>query len=201
MNAAFYPLDDFPPLARLADHCALIQREVAALQAPLLDIDRTDKPHQQVHAELDEHLRQGGSYGWLKGWGAAGGNRDWTQYPLLFQDTPLAPALAALPQTLALLQTLDGIKVASLARLAPHSFLSTHRHPEIRAEGLLQMHLTLSAASEANYAYLNVAGQFHQHQAGSAVIFDGSQDHFVVNASQAPRTILYLEFNKARAGR
>lgn len=201
MNAAFYALDDFPPLARLTTHCALIQHEVAALQAPLLDIDRTDKPHRQVHAELDQHLRQGGSYGWLKGWGAAGGNRDWTQYPLLFQDSPLAPALAALPQTLAQLQTLRGIKVASLARLAPHSFLSTHRHPEIRDEGLLQMHLTLSAASEGNYAYLNVAGQFHQHRPGSAVIFDGSLDHFVVNASEAPRIILYLEFNREQASR
>ncbi|UWF47442.1 aspartyl/asparaginyl beta-hydroxylase domain-containing protein [Pseudomonas sp. N3-W] len=198
MRPAFYPLDDFPALAGLVAHCSLMQQELLDLNAPLLDIDRTDKPHQQVHSEVTEHLQQGGDYGWLKGWGNAGGNRDWVQYPLVFQDRPIAPALAVLPATLALLGAVSGLKVAALARLAPHAWLSTHRHPEVRDEGLLQMHLTLSAASERNYAYLNVAGQFHQHQSGAAVIFDGSLDHFVVNASDEPRTILYLEFEQAR---
>ncbi|MGE7955656.1 aspartyl/asparaginyl beta-hydroxylase domain-containing protein [Pseudomonas sp. NPDC089530] len=198
MRPAFYPLDTFPALAELARHWPLMQQELLALQAPLLDIDRTDKPHQAVHAEVSAHLRQGGSYGWLKGWGEAGGNRDWVQYPLLFQDRPLAPALAALPRTLALLGAIPGLKVAALARLEPHAWLSTHRHPEVHDEGLLQMHLTLSAASERNYAYLNVAGEFHQHRSGTATIFDGSLDHFVVNASDEARTILYLEFERVR---
>ncbi|QXI31257.1 aspartyl/asparaginyl beta-hydroxylase domain-containing protein [Pseudomonas vanderleydeniana] len=198
MQPAFYPLSDFPALAHLASQCPLIQQELLALRAPLLDIDRTDKPHQAVHGELTAHLQQGGAYGWLKGWGEAGGNRDWVQYPLVFQDCPIAPAQAALPRTLALLQAIPGLKVAALARLEPHAWLSTHRHPEVHEEGLLQMHLTLSAASERNYAYLNVAGEFHRHDSGAAVVFDGSLDHFVVNASDEPRTILYLEFARAR---
>ncbi|MGE8187535.1 aspartyl/asparaginyl beta-hydroxylase domain-containing protein [Pseudomonas sp. NPDC086278] len=198
MRPAFYALDTFPALANLAANWQLMQQELLDLQAPLLDIDRTDKDHQQVHGEVIAHLNQGGHYGWLKGWGDAGGNRDWVQYPLMFRDQPIAPALAALPKTLALLSAVSGVKVAALARLEPHSWLSTHRHPEVLDEGLLQMHLTLGAASDRNYAYLNVAGEFHQHHCGAAVIFDGSQDHFVVNASDAPRTILYLEFEQAR---
>ncbi|MFJ3006539.1 aspartyl/asparaginyl beta-hydroxylase domain-containing protein [Pseudomonas fluorescens] len=198
MRPAFYPLDDFPPLAELAAQWPLMQHEVLTLQAPVLDIDRTDKAHEQIHHEVTTHLQQGGHYGWLKGWGEAGGNRDWVQYPLLFRDQVLPPARAALPRTVALLETLAGLKVAALARLEPHAWLSTHRHPEVCEEGLLQMHLTLGAAAERNYAYLNVAGEFYQHRCGTAVIFDGSQDHFVVNASDAPRTILYLEFEQAR---
>ncbi|WKW30330.1 hypothetical protein KIH13_15155 [Pseudomonas viridiflava] len=69
MTTAFYSLDDFPALAHLVANCSVIQQEVAAMDAPLLDIDRTDKSHQQVHTEISEHLQQGGDYGWLKGWG------------------------------------------------------------------------------------------------------------------------------------
>ncbi|MFJ2462524.1 aspartyl/asparaginyl beta-hydroxylase domain-containing protein [Pseudomonas sp. NPDC087615] len=201
MRPAFYPLNEFPRLAELAAQWPLMHQELLALQAPVLDIDRTDKPHEQIHHEVTAHLQQGGRYGWLKGWGEAGGNRDWVQYPLVFRDQALAPARAALPQTLALLDAVRGLKVAALARLAPHAWLSTHRHPEVGEEGLLQMHLTLEAACERNYAYLNVAGEFHQHHCGAAAIFDGSQDHFVVNASDAPRSILYLEFQQARLHR
>ncbi|WP_085640761.1 MULTISPECIES: aspartyl/asparaginyl beta-hydroxylase domain-containing protein [unclassified Pseudomonas] len=201
MDPAFYPLDTFPALAALADRWTVMRQELLALHAPLLDIDRTDKPHQEVHDEVSAHLRQGGAYGWLKGWGESGGNRDWLQYPLLFRDEPIAPALAALPQTLAMLGEVGGLKVAALARLASQAFLPRHRHPEIRAEGLLQMHLTLDAAHERNDAYLNVAGEFHRHRCGAAAVFDGSLDHFVVNASEAPRTLLYLEFDRARLAR
>ncbi|OEC35425.1 beta-hydroxylase [Pseudomonas cuatrocienegasensis] len=196
MTTAFYPLEDFPALANLVANCSVMQQELAALDAPVLDIDRTNKPHQHVHAELTEHLQQGGDYGWLKGWGAEGGNHDWTQYALLFRDTPLGPAQLTMPRTLALLQPLKGLKVVALARLAPHSFLSVHRHPELTAEGLLQMHITLSAASEANYAYLNVAGEFYQQKPGTGAIFDGSLDHFAVNATAVARTIIYMEFEK-----
>lgn len=198
MRPVFYPIEDFPMLAELASHWSSMQEETLRLQAPLLDINRTEKPHEQVVAEVQQHLLQGGEYGWLKGWGQDGGNREWVQYPLVFQDQPMPQAATALPRTLALLGQVQGLKVAALARLEPHTWLSSHRHPEVLEEGLLQMHITLSAAPERNYAYLNVAGQFHQHNSGTAVIFDGSQDHFVINASDAARVILYLEFYPAR---
>ncbi|EJL95499.1 aspartyl/asparaginyl beta-hydroxylase-like dioxygenase [Pseudomonas sp. GM102] len=198
MRPSFYPLDSFKPLLELKNNWQIIRDELSRLQAPLLDIDRTDKSHAQVFTELNQHMLQGGDYGWLKGWGQAGGNRDWVQFALQVQNQPIEAARAFFPETLKLLDALDGLKVCSLARLAAHSFLSCHRHPEVFTEGLLQMHITLSAADERNYAYLNVNGEFHQHRMGEAVIFDGSLDHFVVNASEVERTILYLEFDKAR---
>ncbi|MCV4269345.1 aspartyl/asparaginyl beta-hydroxylase domain-containing protein [Pseudomonas capsici] len=198
MTTAFYALEDFPQLANLVAHCSVIQEELATLDAPLLEIDRTNKQHQQVHEELTEHLQQGGDYGWLKGWGAEGGNRDWTQYALLFRDTPIGPAQATMPRTLELFKPLKGIKVVALARMAPHSFLSLHRHPELTNEGLLQMHITLSAANEANYSYLNVAGEFYHQKPGTGAIFDGSLDHFAVNATPVQRTIIYMEFEKEK---
>jgi beta-hydroxylase len=92
------------------------------------------------------------------------------------------------------LSDVPGVKVAAFVRLAPDGFLGAHRHPELREEGLLQMHLTLEAADEANYAYLNVEGEFRQHVPGEGFVFDGSLDHFALNASPEDRVILYLEF-------
>jgi Aspartyl/Asparaginyl beta-hydroxylase len=78
--------------------------------------------------------------------------------------------------------------------MAPQTFLPLHNHPELREKGLLQMHLTLDAAASCNYAYINVDGHFRQHRPGDAFVFDGSCDHFALNASTQMRTILYLEF-------
>ncbi|GLZ23056.1 aspartyl/asparaginyl beta-hydroxylase domain-containing protein [Burkholderia plantarii] len=62
----------------------------------------------------------------------------------------------------------------------------------------MQMHITLDAASERGFAYLNVAGHFNQNRVGNAIVFDGSLDHFALNASPQPRTIFYLEFERAK---
>ena len=58
------------------------------------------------------------------------------------------------------------------------------------------MHLPLETAPEANYAYLNVNGQFRQHVLGQPIVFDGSLDHFALNASHCDRTVLYVEFER-----
>jgi hypothetical protein len=58
------------------------------------------------------------------------------------------------------------------------------------------MHVALSEISSRNYAYFNVAGEFRQYTSRNAFVFDGSNDHFAVNASSEERVILYLEFSK-----
>jgi len=192
----FHPLDAFPKLQVLGRHWTSIREEFLALHAPVLGIDRVDKTHEEVFAELGRHLRAGGEYGWLLGWPD---NPNWIQYALVLDDEPLPFLREAFPRTLALLGELSGIKVCGFSQLKPHGFLSTHRHPELAEQNLLQCHLTLDAPTQGNYCYLNVAGEFRQHTNGTMFVFDGSLDHFAVNASAAPRTILYLEFDRARA--
>jgi beta-hydroxylase len=83
-------------------------------------------------------------------------------------------------------------------RFTGASSLNTHRHPELYEQDLLQFHVTLDAATERNFAYLNVAGIFNQNMTGNAIVFDGSLDHFALNASPADRTILYMEFERSK---
>lgn len=193
----FHPVESFPHIAALGANWPTIRDEFLALRAPLLDIDRVDKTHAEVFAEIGRHVEGGGEFGWLQGWRE---NPHWVQYALLLNDEPLPFVVDLFPNTLALLRRFSGIKVAGFSQLKPHGFLSTHRHPELAEEGLLQCHVTIDAPDERNYCYLNVGGEFRQHANGGTLVFDGSLDHFAVNASDASRTILYLEFDPVKAG-
>ena len=192
---AFYDLEDFPDLQALAQAWPEMRQDLDALHAPLMDVDRVNKPHAAVVDEVARRVAAGETFGWVKGWGKAGGEPDWTQYGLVLGDQPIPYAVA--PRTLALLAGLRGIKVAAFVRLAPGTLLPVHTHPEVASEGLLQAHITLKALAPTASCLLNVAGDIRQHATGGVLVFDGSLPHWALNASEDERVILYLEFNRA----
>lgn len=195
MRPAFYEASRFPHLQRLADHWEVIREEFLALDAPTLTINRVGKSITEIVDEVAEHMKAGGEYGWLWGWGDGMDTMpEWTQYGLVAYDQAIPFARDAMPGTLDLLGQIPGIKLCALLRMEPNVFLGTHSHTGTWEEGLLHMQLTIDAPLTQNYAYLNVNGNFNQSTNGNLVIFDGSQDHFAVNASRAYRTVLYLEF-------
>lgn len=193
---AFFPLEDYPKLKKLADAWQEIRQDLLSLNAPELDIDRSEKSHAQVIAEINSHMENGGRLGWLYGWGMNGKNPDWLQYPVMVNDVKFPHLAGTMQNTVELLRDVNGIRICALSKMKPHSFLSTHRHPELAELGILQLHITLDAPAEHSYCYLNVDGEFRQHVNGAAFIFDGSLDHFAVNASGADRTVLYIEFDR-----
>ena len=193
---AFYPLDLFPKLKLLAQSWPTMQRELSELHAPTMNINRGHRQHEEVANDILNQVISGQEYGWVLGWGENEGNKNWTQYGLILENEPVPFALEKMPQTCLLLNNIEGIHVAALARLAPDTFLPAHTHPELLTNNLLQMHITLQSAEHNNFAYLNVAGTFVQQIEGTAYIFDGSLKHFAINASDQDRVILYLEFYK-----
>jgi Aspartyl/Asparaginyl beta-hydroxylase len=195
MRTAFHDLKEFPALLDVARAWRKMRQDLEALAAPLMDIERVGKSHERVGAEVAMRVEAGEPFGWVRGWGRVGGNPDWTQYGLVLGDR--ANRYASAPHTLPLLAPLRGIKVAAFVRLAPGTLLPLHTHPEVAAEGLLQMHVTLKAPTPSASCLLNVAGEVRQHVTGSALVFDGSLPHWAVNASTEDRVILYLEFHRA----
>lgn len=192
----FYKLNEFKSLEILQNNWKTIRDEYLQLTASVMNVDRANLSHQETLEKIKEQVNLGVPYGWVKGWGVNGGNHDWIQYGLMAFDEPIPCLGGAMSQTLDFLKSIGGIKVAAFCTLKASSFLPCHRHPELKIEGLLQFHLPIVTAEDGNYAYLNVAGEFVKHECGVPIIFDGSHDHFVVNASYQDRTILYLEFYK-----
>lgn len=200
MRPSFYELSRFPKLQHLADHWEVIREEFLALDAPTLTIDRVGKSINQIVEELNAHMEAGGEYGWLWGWGDGDVPMpEWTQYPLVAYDAPIPYAQSAMPKTLELLSQLPGIKLCALLRMEPNVFIGTHSHGGTWEEGLLHMQLTIDAPTKQSFAYLNVNGSFNHSTNGDLVIFDGSLDHFALNASEEEyRTVMYLEFHRVQ---
>ncbi|MEW7010014.1 aspartyl/asparaginyl beta-hydroxylase domain-containing protein [Lentilitoribacter sp. EG35] len=196
MPLGFHDEQNFPQFTSLRDNWTKIRDETDELDLPLTPIHRVGKTHKEVFKEIGDYVQGGGEYGWLKGWGLNGINEDWIQLVLVAESNPIRFLNGKMAYTLSLLNRIPGVKVAALVRLKSNTFLPTHCHKELAAKGILQLHLTLDAASEHNYAYLNVEGEFRQHVPGQTLIFDGSLAHFAINASQKDRTILYVEFQR-----
>lgn len=198
MCKEFYPVNNFPKLNLLILNWKTIQKEFYKLKAPLLNIHRLEKPHAEVFQEIVQHIAKGGKYGWLMGWTNDGiPNPNWVQYPLIFNEQEIS-FVSGMSQTMELLKQIKGIKVCSLITMKPHTYLPTHTHPEIKEEDLLQFHLTLDMDEGQPYSYLNVNGQFCQNEPGKGIVFDGSKEHFALNASNKDRTILYIEFDRKK---
>lgn len=197
----FYPLTEFRALLELSRHWEAIRDEYLRLDAPEHDIARVGASREELYAEF---VDRGLTPGWLQGWTHdRRPNPRWLSYALMVTDRPPLDVREKMPRTIALLEAVGGIKVAALNRLLPHTLISAHRHPELPAEGLLQYHLCLVTSRPPCFTYLNVNGEFFQHVAGQACVFDGSLPHFALNATGEERVILYLEFSapEARAGR
>ncbi|CAN5218224.1 hypothetical protein BH11PSE10_BH11PSE10_14770 [soil metagenome] len=195
---AFYDIADFPQLNQLSENWRLIRDEFMALNAPVMQLDRVNKSHDDVFIEVADYVGRGNEYGWIFGWGRNGLNEDWIQYPLIYRDAPVPFVKGEMARTITLAKQIKGIKVCALLKMNPHTSLPCHDHPELAREGLLQFHLPLKTAATRNYNYLNVNGEFRQHVCGEPLIFDGSNDHFALNESDEERVLLYMEFSAAR---
>ncbi len=192
----YFSLTDFPQLISLKQHWLQIREEFNQLNAPLMPIHRADKSREELFQEVFQHISNGNQYGFVLGWGAHGGNKNWIQFGLMMHDKAVPFLNTEAPKTMELLHQIDGVKMAAFIILKPHTTLHCHTHPEIHDEGLVQLHLPLKTAKHNNFNYLNVAGEFRQHIEGEPIIFDGSYDHFAVNESSEDRVILYLELRK-----
>lgn len=199
IEQAFYEIEDFPELQNLSEKWEIIKKEFLELKAPVMDVHRIDKVHEDVFTEVHNQVLAGKQYGWVQGWGAGkGGNINWIQYGLVLNGKKIPFVNNEMQNTINLLLNIDGINAAALLKLKPHTVLHTHNHPDIREKNALQMHLPLQTIDVENYNYLNVMGEFRQYQEGIPIVFDGALNHFAMNESRYNRTTLYIEFGKEK---
>ena len=192
-DISYYNINDFPKLKILSDNWQVIREEALAVPRNYININRVDKDHETVAKELMFKIHATKENGWVFGWSnKSKQNRQWIQYGIMLHDSPVP--YNNMPKTTDLLNQVRGIKIAALNILKRESILGTHTHPEIAAENLAQMHICLD--SEPNQSYLCVNEDFFQYETGNYTIFDGSQPHFVINAADKERLILYIEFKK-----
>jgi len=198
----YYKPEQFSQLQEIISNYKIIREEFMNLQVPVMKVDREEKHYAEVISEVIQQVSNGSPYGWVKGWGAEGGNDKWLQLGLYAYDNNVNELLLIpffrekMPKTFEMIKRLEGVFMCALVNLKPRTILTRHSHPYIEEQSLLQLHLPLVTAQNDNYNYINCNGEFKQHIEGVPIIFDGSLDHFALNESDEDRIILYIEFKR-----
>lgn len=116
----------------------------------------------------------------------------WKRFYLKWYGEPLESASALCPKTVALLNSIPGIKAAMFATLAPHSKLNPHRDP---FAGSLRYHLGLITPNSRDCAIF-VDGEEHAWGDGKDLVFDETYVHWVHNTTDQTRVILFADVER-----
>ncbi len=161
----------FPQLDVLRDHWQTIRDEVTQLTGD----GRIDAASKHHDASFNSFLKQG-----------------WKRFYLKWYGEPLASAAALCPRTVALLDSIPGIKAAMFASLAPHSKLNPHRDP---FAGSLRYHLGLITPNSHD-CHIFVDGEEHAWADGKDLVFDETYVHWVENKTDQTRIILFADVER-----
>ena len=116
----------------------------------------------------------------------------WKRFYLKWYGEPLPSAHALCPRTVALLDTIPGVKAAMFALLPPGSKLNPHRDP---FAGSLRYHLGLiTPNSDACLIYVD--GEPYSWRDGEDIVFDETFVHWAENKTDQTRVILFCDVER-----
>lgn len=189
----FHTPSDFSFIARFENDWEKIRDEYRGLDNKILDVHRNGS-HEDYIQQIAEHN------GWAPSWSVGSSERNfaWLTYGLYYRGVFPAEAAEKFPFTMALLRDTPAIFACAFSRMLPGSRIAPHVHPELGGN-LLTFHLGLEMAPRKSYLCINDASE--EEAEGKSIVFDGAVEHSAFNASDADRTILYVEFDKSIAMR
>src|ERR1700744_5194439 len=116
----------------------------------------------------------------------------WKRFYLKWYGEPLASAETLCPRTVALLNSIPGVKAAMFALLPPGSKLNPHRDP---FAGSLRYHLGLITPNSED-CRIFVDGEMHAWRDGKDVVFDETYVHWAENRTDQTRVILFADVER-----
>ena len=186
----FFETQSFEFINELKKNWASIRQEYEGLDSRIVDIHRNAS-----HQEYLEQIAK--NNGWTPSWqvGSIEKNYNWLTYGLYYRGACPDEAAEKFPLTMALLKSMPCVVSGAFSKMKLASMIASHRHPELGGN-LLTCHIGIDLMPQRSY--LCVDGKFEEELEGKAIVFDGSCEHFAVNASDSDRTILYIEFDKSK---
>lgn len=167
----FVPLAVFPELAPLQRHWRTIRAEAEGLMA----LERRRAPHPSGDPNFDAFVAMGWKYFYLK-----------------WYDVAHASAAQLCPRTVALLQAVPAIKIATFAELPAGGRVASHRDPYA---GWMRYHLGLRTPGDGR-CWIAVDGERHEWCDGGAMLFDETHVHWAVNDGDRARLILLCDIER-----
>jgi aspartyl/asparaginyl beta-hydroxylase (cupin superfamily) len=93
------------------------------------------------------------------------------------------------PKTAAALRSTPGVSSAMFSVMQPGKVIPPHRGP---FRGVLRYHLALVVPSDGE-CFIEIEGRRHYWREASGVVFDDTRTHRAVNATSAPRVVLFVD--------
>ena len=186
----FLEPESFEFIGEVKKSWANIRREFEGLDSRIIDIHRNAS-----HQEYLEKIAK--NNGWTPSWqvGSTEKNHNWLTYGLYYRGACPDEAAEKFPLTMAVLKSMSCVVSAAFSMMKPASMIAPHRHLELGGD-ILTCHIGIDLLPQRSY--LSVEGKFEEESEGKAIVFDGSREHFAINASDRDRTILYIEFDKSK---
>jgi beta-hydroxylase len=166
------PTTSVPDLAKLRDNWQTIRDEALAL----FDQGRIKAADKYNDFGFNSFFRSG-----------------WKRFYLKWYDEPLPSAKASCPQTVALLDSIPGVKGAMFASLGPESTLVRHRDPYA---GSLRYHLGLVTPTSPGECRIFVDGIPYTWHDGEDLLFDETFVHYAENTTKETRIILFCDVER-----
>jgi beta-hydroxylase len=170
-NRPYLPLADFPELAELERHTAVIREEGLALMSHA----RLRAPDQNDDAGFNSFAKVG-----------------WKRFYLKWYDDAHPSALKLCPQTTQLLRSLPSVKAAMYTELPPGAVLNPHRDPYA---GSLRYHLGLVTPND-DRCFISVDGEPYSWRDNQGVVFDETFIHSARNDTDVSRLILLCDIER-----
>ena len=116
----------------------------------------------------------------------------WKKYYLKWYAKPSKRALTDFPATLAVINRHPDIHLAMLSILEPRATIHPHAGPWA---GCIRVHIGLTTPNSPN-CFISLNGQRYSWKDRELVAFDDTTQHWVVNDTETPRTVLFLDFER-----
>jgi beta-hydroxylase len=171
-NQPVLPTSTFPDLTTLRQNWQTIRDEALAL----FDQGRIKAADTYNDAGFNSFFRSG-----------------WKRFYLKWYDEALPSAKVMCPKTVALLNSMPGIKGAMFASLEPGGKLPTHRDPYA---GSLRYHLGLVTPKSPGECRIFVDGQPYTWRDGEDLLFDETFLHYAENTTTENRIILFCDVER-----
>lgn len=170
-HKAYQDLGRFPELRVLKDNWQIFREEAVKLA----DSGEVKVTRKREDIAFNSFMRRG-----------------WKRFYLKWYDRPQPSAEALCPRSVALVQSVPGIKAAMFALLPPGGQLMRHRDPYA---GSLRYHLGL-VTPNSDACRIYVDGEMYSWRDGEDVLFDETYIHHAANDTDQARIILFCDVER-----
>lgn len=199
--------DDFPAVQ--AEALEVFAQHLAARERGEDGVPRMDRAYNEIFGAAERRGPLAGAARRLEGWAARLvygkdvdlfdriGSDGWRTFNLLLYGQEVPGNAQRCPALVGHLRRIPGLQSALISIIAPGTYIPPHNDP---AKGVIRYHLAFKVPQDRENCFIEVDGERYCWTEGAGVVFDDVFDHWVSNATDEYRVILFADLLRPLRG-